>query len=390
MLDEAYGFAASVVRCRPEMQAECAEVLRFLRWRWHFRQSSTLMSTDIYSVGIVDVRSERGDMKLLRRRFLHLAAGVIALPAISRIARAQPYPARAITIIVPFPAGGSTDTLARIIAEQLRDSFRQPVIVENVAGAGGTIGVGRASRATGDGYTLSIGTVSTHILTGALYTLPYDLLKDFEPISLLAVEPLVIVAKKSMPAKNLSELIAWLKANPDKASAGIAGVGTAGHVTGVLFQKETRTRFQFVPYRGVVPAMQDLVAGQIDLEIDASSNFLPQVRTGSIKAYAVTAKTRLAAAGDIPTVDEAGLPGVYASLWYGLWAPKPTPKDVIAKLNTAVVNALASAPVRQRLAELGSEIPPRDQQTPEALAVFQKAEIEKWWPIIRAANIKGE
>jgi tripartite-type tricarboxylate transporter receptor subunit TctC len=303
---------------------------------------------------------------------------------------AQVYPSRAITMIVPFPAGGATDTLARILAEPLRAAFHQPVIVENVAGAGGTIGVGRAARAAGDGYTLSIGTVSTHIMTGALYTLPYDLLKDFEPIALLAAEPLLIVAKKNMPAANLSELIAWLKANPGKASAGTPGAGTAGHVTGVLFQKETGTRFQFVPYRGVGPAMQDLVAGQIDLEFDPSSNFLAHVRGGNLKAYAVTAQTRLAAAPDIPTVDEAGLPGFHASLWYGLWAPRATPKDVVAKLNAAVVDALASAPVRARLAELGDEIPPRDQQTPEALAVYQKAEIEKWWPIIRAAGIRPE
>src|ERR1700719_621163 len=224
------------------------------------------------------------------------AAAMLAAPGPVGSAAAQVYPSRAITMIVPFPAGGATDTFARILAEQLRATFRQPVIVENVAGAGGTIGVGRAARAAGDGYTLSIGTVSTHILTGALYTLPYDLLKDFEPIALLAAEPLLIVAKKNMPAANLSELIAWLKANPDKASAGTPGAGTAGHVTGVVFQKETGTRFQFVPYRGVGPAMQDLVAGQIDLEFDPSSNFLAHVRAGNLKAYAVTAPTRLAAA----------------------------------------------------------------------------------------------
>jgi tripartite-type tricarboxylate transporter receptor subunit TctC len=317
-------------------------------------------------------------------------AAMMVGPGFFTSAAAQVYPSRSITMIVPFPPGGATDTLARILAEPLRAAFGQPVIVENVAGAGGTIGVGRAARAAGDGYTLSIGTVSTHVLTGALYVLPYDLLRDFEPIAVLAAEPLLIVGRKTTPAASLSELIAWLKANPDKASAGTAGAGTAGHLTGALFQKETGTKFQFVPYRGVGPAMQDLVAGQIDLEIDPSSNFLPQVRTGSIKAYAVTARTRLAAAPDIPTVDEAGLQGFYASLWYGLWAPKDTPKEIVAKVNAAVVDALASAPVRTRLAELGDEIPPRDQQTPEALAVYQKAEIEKWWPIIKAAGIKPE
>jgi tripartite-type tricarboxylate transporter receptor subunit TctC len=316
--------------------------------------------------------------------------GDTAAQVLSSQAPSQAYPSRPITMIVPFPAGGATDTFARLLAEQLRGSLGQPVIVENVAGAGGTIGVGRAARASSDGYTLSIGTVSTHILTGALYSLPYDLLKDFEPIALLGAEPLLIVARKSMAAKNLGELIAWLNENPDKASAGTAGVGTAGHVTGVRFQKETHTSYQFVPYRGVGPAMQDLIAGQIDLEIDPSSNFLPQVRAGSIKAYAVTAKARLAAAPDIPTVDEAGLPGFYASLWYGLWAPQGTPSDVIEKLNGAVVAALASAPVRARLAQLGTEIPPRDQQTPQVLAAYQKAEIEKWWPIIKAAGIKLE
>jgi len=320
-----------------------------------------------------------------------VAAAAMALsPGPANEAAAQAFPSRAITMIVPFPAGGATDTLARILAEQLRVTFRQPVVVENVAGAGGTIGVGRAARAAGDGYTLSIGTVSTHVMTGALYALPYDLVKDFEPIALLGAEPLLIVGRKTMPAANLSELIAWLKANPDKASAGTPGAGTAGHITGALFQKETGTQFHFVPYRGVGPAMQDLVAGQIDLEFDPSSNFLSHVRAGNLKGYAVTAKTRLAAMPEVPTVDEAGLPGFHASLWYGLWAPKATPKDVVAKLNAAVVDALAAAPVRARLTELGNEIPPREQLTPEALAVHEKAEIEKWWPIIRAAGIKPD
>jgi tripartite-type tricarboxylate transporter receptor subunit TctC len=329
-------------------------------------------------------------MTVPRRRFLQLAAGAAALPALSHTALAQTYPSRPISMIVPFPAGGATDTLGRLLGERMRGTLGQPVVIENVAGAAGSIGVGRAVRAAPDGYTLSIGTSTTHVLIGALYSLPFDLLKDLEPIALIATEPLLVVAKKALPANNLKELIAWLKANPDKASAGIAGVGATGHVTGLAFQQETGTRYQFVPYRGNGPAMQDLIAGQIDLMIEPSSNFLAQVRAGSLKAFAITAKTRLAAAPDIPTVDEAGLPGFHASLWYGLWVPKNTPQDIVAKLNAALVEALEAPPVRTRLAELGPVIAPRDQQTPAALAAFQKAELEKWWPIIKAANIKGE
>ena len=329
-------------------------------------------------------------MTLARRRFLRLAASATALPALSRIASAQTYPSRPITMIVPFPAGGATDTFGRLLGEHMRGFLGQPVVIENVGGAAGSLGVGRAVRAAPDGYTLSIGTSTTHVLIGALYALPFDLLKDLEPVALLASEPLLVVAKKSLPAANLQELIAWLKANPGKASAGIAGVGATGHVTGIAFQRTTGTQYQFVPYRGNAPAMQDLIAGQIDLMIEPSSNFLAQVRAGALKAHAATAKARLAAAPDIPTVDEAGLPGFYASLWYGLWVPKDTPKDIIARLNAAIVDALSAPAVRARLAELGPEIPPREQQTPEALGAHQKAEIEKWWPIIKAANIKGE
>jgi tripartite-type tricarboxylate transporter receptor subunit TctC len=325
-----------------------------------------------------------------RRQFLHLAAGAAALPAASRIARAQAYPTRQVTIVVPFAAGGPTDTIARIMAEGMRASLGQPVIVENVAGASGSIGVGRVARAAPDGYTLSIGHWSTHVLNGATYALSYDLLKDFEPVSLITTNPQLIVSNNSVPAKDLRELIAWLKANPDKASVGTAGAGSTQHVAGTFFQNAIGTRFQFVPYRGGAPVMQDLLAGQIDLTFDQAANSLPQVRAGRIRAYAVTAKARLNSAPDIPTTDEAGLPGFYISVWHGLWLPARTPKDVIAKVNTAAVNALANPNVRARLADLGQEIPPRDQQTPEALSSYQKAEIDKWWPIIKAANIKGE
>jgi tripartite-type tricarboxylate transporter receptor subunit TctC len=305
-------------------------------------------------------------------------------------AQAQTYPSRPITMVVPFPAGGATDTLARLLAERMRGFLGQTVLIENVGGAAGSLGVGRVVRAAPDGYTLSIGTSTTHVLTGALYALQYDLLNDLTPVAQLAAEPLLFVGRKNLPPNDLDALVAWLKANPDKATVGIPGVGSTGHVTGLSFQKQTGTRFQHVPYRGNGPAMQDLVAGQIDLMLEPASNFLAQVRAGALKAYAVTAKTRMAAAPNISTVDEAGLPGFYASLWYGLWAPKDTPMDIIAKLNAAVVDALAAAPVRARIAELGPEITSREQQTPEALAAFQKAEIEKWWPIIKAANIKGE
>jgi tripartite-type tricarboxylate transporter receptor subunit TctC len=304
------------------------------------------------------------------------------------ISAAQNYPARPMTMIVPFPAGGATDTLARFLAEKMRAILGQPVIIENIGGAAGSIGVGRAVRSAADGYTLSIGTSTTHMLTGGLYALQFDLLKDLEPIIQIGSEPLLIVGKKSLPADDLKGLIAYLKVNPDKASVGIAGVGATGHLTGISFQKETGTKFQFVPYRGNGPAMQDLLAEQIDFMIEPSSNFKSLVGAGSVKPFAITGKTRLPSSPDIPTADEAGLPGFFASLWYGLWVPKGTPKDIIAKLNAIMVQLLADPSVKQRFEELGIQITPLTQQSPEALRVFQKAETERWWPIIRAANIR--
>jgi tripartite-type tricarboxylate transporter receptor subunit TctC len=318
-----------------------------------------------------------------------LCAGALALQAIGS-ASAQTYPSRPLTMVVPFSAGGPTDTIGRIMAERMRGPLGQTVIVENVTGAAGTIGVGRVARAAPDGYTLSIGHWSTHVVNGAIYSLPYDVFNDFEPISLIASNPQLVVTKLGVPATNLKELIVWAKANQDKLSVGTAGAGSASHVSGVYFQNTLGARFQFIPYRGAAPALQDVVAGQVDLMFDQAANSLPQVRGGKVRAYAVTAKTRLASAPDIPTVDEAGLPEFYIAVWHGLWAPKGTPKDVTAKLTAAVRESLADPTVQKRLVELGQDIPPSEQQTPEALAAHHKAEIEKWWPIIKAANIKGE
>jgi len=303
-------------------------------------------------------------------------------------AQAQDYPTRQVTIVVPYPPGGPTDVVARILADRMRQSLGQPVIIENVGGGSGSIGVGRVARAAGDGYTLSLGNSGSHVLNAALYALPYDLFKDFEPVALLTSNPQIVVTRKTVPATDLTGLIAWLKANPGKASVGSAGA--VAQVSAAYFQSRTATQYLVVPYRGAAPALQDLIGGQIDMMFDQLSNALPQVRAGTIKGYAVTAKTRSPNAPEIPTVDEAGLPEFYAALWQGLWAPKGTPKQVIARLNAAMAEALADPKVEQRLRDIGQEPFPPGQRSVAAMAAFQQAEADKWWPIIKAANIKGE
>ena len=329
-------------------------------------------------------------MNLRRRQILQLAAGALAAPALARLAQAQTWPNRPITLVVPYPPGGPTDTIARLLAERMRAPLGQPVVVENTSGAGGTIAVTRVARAPGDGYTVGIGHWGSHVINGAVYSLPVDLLTDLVPIALISEGPQLLTAAKNVPAKNLTELVAWLKANPGKGLIGTTGVGGASHLAAVLFAKTTGTELQIVPYRGTAPRMQDMLAGTIHLAFDQVAGGLPLVQAGSLQCYAVTAKTRLAVAPNVPTVDEAGLPGFYMSVWHGLWASKGTPADVIQKLNAATVEALGDATVRQRLIDLGQELLARERLTPEALGAYQRAEIEKWWPIVKAAGIKVE
>jgi tripartite-type tricarboxylate transporter receptor subunit TctC len=317
-------------------------------------------------------------------------AGILGLFQIAVLpgANAQNYPTRPITMIVPYPAGGPSDTLSRVLAERMKVALGQSIIIENVTGAGGSIGVGRVARAAPDGYTLAIGHNQTHVINGASMSLPYDVVKDFEPVSLIADTPQWLISRASLPANNLKELIAWLKAN--KATSGSVGVGGPTDLSALKFQKETGTHFQFVPYRGGAPLLQDLIAGQIDMSFGQAANYLGPVRGGQLKAFAVLSKQRWWAAPDVPTMDEAGVPGLHASFWHGLWAPKGTPKEVIAKLDAAIVETLADPAVKQRLKDIGQEPWPRDKQTPEALAAQQKAEIELWWPIIKANNITSQ
>jgi tripartite-type tricarboxylate transporter receptor subunit TctC len=321
-----------------------------------------------------------------RRQFLRLAAGTAALPTVSRLARAQAYPTRPITMIVPFPPGGPNDVIGRVVAERMRNSLGQPIIIENVSGADGSIGVGRAARARADGYTILIGNKGA-VLNGGFYSLPYDVVNDFAPVSPLAMFPLILFAGRTIPAKDLSELIAWLKANPNTVSAGIPVLGV--HLETALFQKLTGTQFVFAPYRGSGPATQDLVAGHINLLFETPVQ-LPLVQAGSIKAFAVTSDTRLAFAPDIPTFHELGLPALSYSSWLGLFTPRGASKEVIMKLNAAVAEALADSAVRSRLVDLGLQVFPRERQTPEELDALVKADAAKWWPIIKESGIKPQ
>ncbi len=303
---------------------------------------------------------------------------------------AQSYPVRPITIVVPFSAGGPTDTLARIMGERMRTALGQPVLVDNTTGAGGSIGTGKVVRSAPDGYMASIGHWGTHVVNGAYYTLPFNLLTDFEPVAMIASNPQIIISKPAVPAKNLKELSAWISANQDKALMGAGSIGGASHMAAIYYGNRIGVKFHVVPYRGGAPALQALLAGEIDLYVTQISNVAGHIKAGTVRAYAVTANTRQAAAPEVPTVDEAGLPGLHISVWHGIWLPKGTPREVVMKLNAAIVETLADAAVQQRFVQLGQEIPAREQQTPEGLFAYHKAEIDKWWPMIKAAGLKAE
>ena len=305
-------------------------------------------------------------------------------------ASAADYPSHSIIMVAPLSVGGSTDIIGRIMAQAMGKQLGQTIVVENTTGAGGTIGEGRIAHATPDGYTIGIGQWGTNVANGAIYKLNYDLMKDFEPIGLIATQPFFIAARKDLPANNLKELIAWLKANGEKTNEGHSGVGTPSHVAGLLLQKAIGTKWTMVPYRGAGDASTALLAGQIDLLLLTPAVGAPQMKAGQIKVYAVTAPQRINTSPDVPTTDEAGLPGYYFSFWHALWAPKGTPKPIIAKLNDALRKALADPATRKRLIDLAQDIFPPDQQSPEALQKFQQAEMDKWWPIIKAAGIKAQ
>lgn len=328
-------------------------------------------------------------MTWTRRRFLPFAGAAAMTGGWPCPSMAQAYPSRPITLIVPFPPGGATDVIARLLAERVGPLLGQPVVIENIGGAGGSIGVGRVARAAADGYVLCIGHVQTHVTNAATQTLHYDVLKDFAPVALVADTPQWIIARSTLPAKDLKEFIAWLKANPTTEKCGTVGSGSLVEIAAVYFQKAIGTQFIFVPYRGGGPLMQDLFAGRVDVSFGVASVTLGPVRDGRLKAYAVLAKKRWWAAPNVPTLDEEGIRGVYASYWHGIWAPAGTPNAVIAKLSGAIMAALADPVTRKRFADIGQEIWPREEQTPDALATIQRAEIQKWWPIIKAAGLKA-
>ncbi|MET0671324.1 MAG: tripartite tricarboxylate transporter substrate-binding protein [Xanthobacteraceae bacterium] len=312
----------------------------------------------------------------------------VALAALTSVAvQAQTYPSRQITLIVPFPPGGSTDVAARIMAEKMRPILGQPVIIENVGGAGGSIAVGRLARSAPDGYTIDIGQWDTHV-GSIIYNINFDLQKDFDAVGLISVNPQLMVAKKNLPANRLNELVDWMKKNPGDAK--FVNQNAAAYVTGVMMQQMTNTKVTFIPYRGAGPAMTDLISGQVDLLVVQGAVALPQFRAGTIKAIANLSPQRSASMPDIPTSDETGVPGLYMSGWFGFFAPKGLPKDVLAKLNGAMKQALADPAVKSRFAELGLDVASVEQQTPEGLAKFQQAEIEKWWPIIKSSGAKPE
>src|SRR6476469_1905244 len=317
-----------------------------------------------------------------------ILAAFVALISFGGNALADHFPSHPITIVVPFSAGGPSDAMARILAERMKTTLGEVLLIENVTGAGGSIGVGRAVRSPPDGYTISFGHLGTHVANGAIYKLGYDLVADLEPVVLLPSNPMIIVSKNAVPAKSLKEFLAWLKAQPKPPTAGTAGAGSGSHIAGLYFENITGIKLQYVPYRGTGPAMNDLVAGQIDLIVDQLSNSINQVRAGTIRGYAVSDTKRSESAADIPTADEAGLPGFHMTLWSGMWVPKGTSPDIVAKLNAAAVDALNDPAVRKQLENLGLQMPPKDKSTPEALGAWQKAEIAKWWPIIKAANVK--
>jgi tripartite-type tricarboxylate transporter receptor subunit TctC len=319
-----------------------------------------------------------------------IAAALVVGSAIAGNAIAQAYPARPITIVVPFPPGGVTDNVGRVMAERMKDALGQSVVVENVSGAGGTIGSARVARSTPDGYTLVVGQWTSHVGGGALYTLTYDTVNDFAPVSLLTTAPLWIVGPSKLPAKDLPELIAWLKANPNRASGATTGVGSAAHVCLLDFQNRAGIRIQTVPYRGGAPIMQDLLGGQIELSCLEASQTLPHFRSGKFRAFGVVTKDRWFLAPEVPTMEEGGVAGMQMPFWHGLWAPKGTPADIIAKVNAAVITAFGDPTVQKRFAEMGHDIPSREQLTPAALSAHHKAEVAKWWPIIKAANLKAE